>query len=35
MKTARAEISGLQKKLTAYLLKRKQGKPAAPPNPDS
>jgi hypothetical protein len=31
MKTARAEIAALQKKLTEYLLKRKNGKPGLPP----
>jgi hypothetical protein len=31
MKTARAEIAALQKRLTEYLLKRKDGKPCVPP----
>ena len=30
MKTARAEIAALQKRLTEYLLKRKNGKPTVP-----
>jgi hypothetical protein len=35
LKTTRAEISELQKKLAAYLLKRKNGQSPHPPKPKS